>query len=109
MHGDAHRADLDDLAVLERLELERRLGERVDGDGQGVLEREASVPRHVVGVGVGLEHPLDPHPGLARSLDDRLDLQRRIDDRPRPLRRSRRSGSWHSRDPRSRTAEEQHE
>ena len=79
-HGDAHRADLDDLAVLERLELERRLGERMDGDGQAVLEREAPVPRDVVGVGVGLEHALDPHAGLAGSRDDRLDLQRRVDD-----------------------------
>ncbi len=82
--GDAHRAHLDDLAVLERLELERRLGERMDGDGQAVLEREASVPRHVVGVCVGLEHALDPNPCLARSLDDRLDLQRRIDDHRDP-------------------------
>ena len=56
------------------------LGERMDGDRQPVLEREAAVPRDVVGVGVRLEHALDPHARLGGGLEDGVDQQGRVDD-----------------------------
>ena len=61
------------LSVRERLERVLGLGERVDRDGHAVLEREAAVPRDVVGVRVRLEHALDPHACLGGGLEVLLD------------------------------------
>ena len=76
----AHRADLHDVAVGERGERVLGLGERVDRDGEAVLEREPAVPRQVVGVRVRLEHPPDLDARLGRGLEVLLDRERRVDD-----------------------------
>jgi hypothetical protein len=49
-------ADVDLRAVDERLVLVRSLGVDVDPHGEPVLECEASMPGHMVGVRVRLEH-----------------------------------------------------
>jgi hypothetical protein len=53
--AEADVADLDLRSVLERLEREPRLRSWVHGHGHVVLEREASVARDVIGMGVRLE------------------------------------------------------
>ncbi len=68
------------LAVGERLERVLGLGDRVDRHRHPVLEREAPVPGEVVGVGVRLEHPLDPHARRVRRLEVLLDPEGRVDD-----------------------------
>ena len=79
---DTHRhgADLDHLVVGERLERELRLGDRMHGDRQAVVDREAAVPRDVIGVRMGLEHALDPDALGGRRIEERLDLERGVDD-----------------------------
>ena len=49
-------------------------------DRQAVLDREPAVTRYVVGVGVRLEHALEPDLLLGRRLDVLLDRKRRVDD-----------------------------
>ena len=68
-------ADLDDLRVGERFEGVLGLGERMDRHGQSVFEREAPVPREMVGVGVRLEHPLDPNTARLGRLQVLLDVK----------------------------------
>jgi hypothetical protein len=69
----AHRAVVQGLAVLERLEWILGLGERMDRDREAVLEREAAVPGNVIGMGVGLQHACDPHTVVRRRVEVRLD------------------------------------
>ena len=68
-HADPDRAELELLAVGERLVriLDRR--DRVDVDGQAVLEREPPVTGEVIGVRVRLEHgdQADSRSGSASS------------------------------------------
>ena len=52
----------------------------VDRDGHAVLECEPAVPRHVVGVGVRLEHALDPHPSSAAASRYCSIAKGRVDD-----------------------------
>ena len=78
-HTDARRADLEHLAVGERLVWELRLGEAVHRDGNAMLEREPAMTGDVVGVCVGLEHPLDPHPGRVCGGEVLLDRERGVD------------------------------
>ena len=56
----------------------------MDRDGHAVLEREPSVTRDVVGVGVGLEHPDDAHAFFLR-LEVLLDRVRGVDQEGLPL------------------------
>ena len=79
-HADAHRADLDDLPVLERLVRVLGLRDRRDRDGQTVLERETAVAADVVGVRVRLEHALDAHALLLGGLEILLDREGGVDD-----------------------------
>ena len=45
-----------------------------------MLQREAPVPRHMVGVGVRLEDALDAHALLLGDSQVLLDRERRVDD-----------------------------
>ena len=79
-HADLGRARAHDLAVGERLARVLGLRKRVNRDRQAVLDREPAVTGHVVGVGVRLEHALEPDLLLCRRLDVLLDRERRVDD-----------------------------
>ena len=59
--ADRERSDPELLAVLDGVERERRLGQRVNAHRRFVLEREPSVTGDVVCVRVRLEHANDPH------------------------------------------------
>ena len=50
-----------------------------------LLEREATVPRDVVGVGMRLQHPDDPDALLGRSFQIGLDRVRGVDQEGLPL------------------------
>ncbi len=78
----AHRdlADVQHVAVDERIEVVLRLGERVDGDAHAVLEREPPVSGHVVRVRVGLDGAHDAQPMPVGLLDVLLDRERGVDD-----------------------------
>jgi hypothetical protein len=52
----------------------------MDRDRPPVLQREASVPRDVIGVGVRLKDTLDAYALLLRDGQVLLDRERRIDD-----------------------------
>ena len=78
--ADSHRSDLHHLPVVQRLERVLGLGERVDRHRHAVLERQASVARKVVGMGVRLQRPLDAHAGCPGSLQVLLDPKRRVND-----------------------------
>ena len=58
--ADLRRTCAHDLAVGQRLVRVLGFGERVDRDGEAVLDGEPAVARDVVGVGVRLENALDP-------------------------------------------------
>ncbi len=73
-------ADDDLLAILERLERVRRLGDRVDPHRDAVLEREAPVAGDVVGVRVRLQHGHDAHVVALGLLQVALDRVRGVDD-----------------------------
>ena len=79
-YPDPYGADLQHLAVRERLERVLRLGDRVDRHRHAVFEREAPVAGKVVGVGVRLQHPLDPHAGRCSRVEVLLDPKGGIDD-----------------------------
>ena len=68
------------VPVLHRVERVLGLGQRMDADGQSVLQSEAPVPREVVGMGVRLEHPDDADAPSLRLLEVRLDRVGGIDD-----------------------------
>ena len=79
--ADAHAAELELPAVLERLVvvLGRGLAVHMDrGAGGG---RQAAVAGDVIGVVVGLEDVLDLHAHVARQLEVLVDLKARVDDR----------------------------
>ena len=78
--ADPHGADVEHLAVGERLEGILGLGDRVDRDRDAVLERQAAVAREMIGVGVRLEHALDAHARGVRCFEVLLDPERRVDD-----------------------------
>ena len=78
-HPDRHRADRDDVAVCERLEVELGLGERMNRHGQSVLECQPAVPGDVVGVRVRLEHALDADAFLLGRRKQLVDGERRVD------------------------------
>jgi len=77
-HG--HLADLELGPVGERVERVLRLSERMDRDGNAMLERKAPVARDVVCVRVRLDRPDDAHAVGSRGLDVLLDRVRRVDD-----------------------------
>jgi hypothetical protein len=72
-------ADLDLVAVGERVMRVLRLGRGMDGDRDVVLEAEPSVPRDVVGMRVRLQHAHDPDTSLVGLGEILLDLERRVD------------------------------
>ena len=79
-HADAHRSDLQDVSVGERRERVLGLGERVDRDGQAVLEREPAMPGEVIGVRVGFEDAPDLDTRFGRRLHVLLDGESGVDD-----------------------------
>ena len=78
--------ELEDPAVGERLVLVLGLGQLVDVDRRPGRPRQAAVAGDVVGVVVGLQHVLDPHPVQAGEVEVGLDVPLRV-DRPRRRRR----------------------
>ena len=79
-HPERDRADPDLVAVGERLVRVRRVGGGVDAHRHPVLEREPSVARDVVGVGVRLEYAHDAGAEALGLAQDRLDREVWIDD-----------------------------
>jgi hypothetical protein len=79
-HPDHDLAERDLLPVRERLGVELRLGGGMHEDRRAVLEREASVPRHVIGVGVRLQNARDAQVKLLGVRQVLLDRVGRIDD-----------------------------
>jgi len=79
---DPHRqrAELELVAVVERLVLVGRAGLAVDVDGRPGGGGEATVARDMVGVVVGLEDVLDAHAHVAREFKVVVDLEARVDD-----------------------------
>ena len=73
--------ELEDPAVGERLVLVLGLGQLVDVDPRPGRPRQAAVAGDVVGVVVGLEHVLDPHPVQACEVEVGLDVPLGVDDR----------------------------
>jgi hypothetical protein len=73
-------AELDLGSILERLVRERGPGFRVDVDRDAVLEREAAVAGHVIGVRVRLEDADEPHLPPLRLREHGLDEVGRVDD-----------------------------
>ena len=73
-------ADVDLVAVRERLERVARLPPASGRDGDAVLEREPPVAGDVVGVRVRLEDAHDPDVVPLRLLEVLLDRVRRVDD-----------------------------
>jgi copper transport protein len=84
-HPDRDGACLQHLTIREGLEVELGVGERMDGDGDAVLQRQTSMTRDVVGVGMGLEHERDGHAGVLRGLEIRLDRVCGVDQEGLPL------------------------
>ena len=68
------------VAVDHRVELELRLGERMDRDPRAVLEREPAVAGDMVRVRVRLEDADDPDLVPLGFIDVLLDRVRRVDD-----------------------------
>src|SRR5207248_541289 len=79
--ADRDVSDTQLLSVLERIVRELGLRESMDGDRHAVLERESSVPGHVIGVRMRLEHACDAKAFARGRLQIWLDLVRRVDDR----------------------------
>ena len=78
-HAHARGTRLEHLTVLERGEVEFRLGKRVDRHRSAVLEREAAVAGHVIGMRVGLEHSHDADAAVVRRFQVLLDRVRGVD------------------------------
>ena len=72
--------DLDLVAVGEGVVLVLRLRSEVNRDRDAVLESEPTVPRHVIGVGVRLEHAHDLDIAARRFREVLLDRECGIDD-----------------------------
>ena len=75
----AQRAQRQLPAVVERLVRVRGAGFAVDVDAGAGRGGEPAVARHVVGVGVGLEHVLDRHAEIAREPQVLVDVEPRVD------------------------------
>jgi hypothetical protein len=73
-------ADLDLVAVGQRVMRVLRVGRSMDGDRDVVLEPEPSVPRDVVGMRVSLQHAHDADTAAVCLREILVDLERRIDD-----------------------------
>ena len=84
-HPYRHGTGRELLAVVQRLEGKLGLGQRMDGDRNPVLEREPSVPGHVIGVSVGLEDAHDSDACLGRRIEVLLDRVRGVDQERLPL------------------------
>ena len=98
-----HAADGDLVTVHQRLVRVGHAGIAVDCDGQSLLEREAAVARHVVGVRVGLEDAGETQPAGRGLLEERLDRERGVDEHAPRLPPRPRSGTTRSRGRRRRT------
>ncbi len=81
---DQQRTQLELVAMVERLVLERGRDQAVDVDGRTGGGRQPTVSGDVVGVVVGLEDVVDAHAQVARQLEVGVDLEPRIDDRRHP-------------------------
>ena len=87
MAGGMDRLDRRSLAERQRPAVDERLvrvlGRRqlVDVDRRPGCPRQSPVPGDVVGVVVGLEHVLDPHPVQARQAQVGVDVPLRVDYR----------------------------
>ena len=79
-HAHDDIAELDLLAVGERLVRERGFRGCVHAHGDAVLEREAAVAGDVVGVRVRLEHGDELEPAAGALIQILLDRVGRIDD-----------------------------
>ena len=77
--ADGNVADVQHLTVSEGVERVLGLGQRMNGDGQAVLEREPAMAGDVVGVSVRLEHAHDPHALLVSRLEVLVDCVRGVD------------------------------
>ena len=93
-------AQLQRPAVGERLVLVLGLGQLADVDRRPGRAGEAAVAGDVVGVVVGLQHVLDPHPVQAGQVQVGVDVPLRVDRPRRRPSRSRRPGRRRSRGPR---------
>ena len=78
--GEDDVAELDPVAVRERLGIVLRLRGGMDPHRDAVLEREPAVAGDVVGVRVGLEHRREPHAVVRGRGQVLLDRERRVDD-----------------------------
>ncbi len=77
-------ADVDFLTVDERLVRVVRSGERVDRDGNAVLEGEPAVAGDVVGMRVRLDCPHDADMAVRGFVEVLLDRVGRVDDHGLP-------------------------
>ncbi len=84
-HPYRHGTGREFLAVVQRLEGKLGLGQRMDGDRHPVLEREPSVPGHVIGVSMGLEDAHDSDVRFPRRIEVLLDRVRGVDQERLPL------------------------
>ena len=73
-------AERDLISVLQRLVRERGASDLVDSYRNAVIEREAAVAGHVVGVRVRLEHARESHVASLALVQVLLDRIGRIDD-----------------------------
>jgi len=78
-HLDAHRAEADRVAVLDRAVRVHRAGAVAEHDGRAGALGQLDVTRDEVGVQVRLEHPLDGEAMRLRRIDVLLDVALRID------------------------------
>ena len=81
---DRHLAEVEDPAVGERLVRILGLGQLMDVDRRAGGAGEAPMSGDVVGVVVGLQHVLDPHPVQPRQAAVGIDVPLRIDHRRVP-------------------------
>ncbi len=72
-HAHGHRAGMQRLPVLERIERKLGLGQRMHRHGHAVLQREAPVPGDVIGMRVRLEHAHDVNTFRGGGVDVLLD------------------------------------
>ena len=84
-HAQRHPSDFQFLTVVERIEGKLRLRKRMNRNRNSVLQCEAPVSRHMVGMRVRLEHPHDLDAALLGRLEVLLDRVRRIDEEGLPL------------------------
>ncbi len=104
--GRVDRLDRDRLAELQRPAVDERLvlvlglGQLADVDRRPGRARQAAVAGDVVGMVVGLQHVLDPHPVQAGEVHVGVDVPLRVDHSGDAGRSGRRPGRRRSRGPR---------